>query len=90
MDMDDLVGFVRALKARGLKESVAIKQTVDICKLTPADQWQRRIRDYNRRSKDGKPDKIAAVLVREPERMLQRAAAWSAQAFWIPPAPFTS
>jgi hypothetical protein len=89
MDMDDLVGLVRALKATGLKESVAIKQIVVVCKLKPADQWRRRIRDWNRRSKDEKPDKIAATLARDPDRILERAASWANQAFAIPPAPFS-
>jgi hypothetical protein len=89
MDMDDLVGLVRALKATGLKESVAIKQIVDVCKLEAADQWRRRIRDWNRRSTDDAPDKIAATLARDPHRILERAANWAAQAFAIPPAPFS-
>jgi hypothetical protein len=89
MDMDDLVGLVRALKAAGQKESVAIKQIVRVCKLEPADQWRRRIRDWNRRSKDEAPDKVAATLVRNPDRILKRAANWAAQAFAIPPAPLS-
>jgi hypothetical protein len=89
MDMDDLVGLVRALKATGSKESVAIKQIVDVCKLEPADQWHRRIRDCNRRSKDNEPDKIAATLARNPDQILEIAASWAAQAFAVPPAPFS-
>ena len=89
MDKDDLVGLVRALKAIGLKESVAIKQIVDVCKLEPADQWCRQIRDLNRRSKDNEPDKIAATLARNPDQILEIAASWAAQAFAVPPAPFS-
>jgi len=89
MDMDDLVGLLRALKITGQKESVAIKQIVRVCKLEPADQWRRRIRDWNRRSKDEAPDKVAATLARNPDRILERAARWAAQAFAVPPAPFS-
>jgi hypothetical protein len=87
MDRDDLVGLVRALKARGLREADAIEQIIEACNLTPANQWNRRIRDWNRRSKDEEPNKIAEVLARDPNRILERAAKWAAQAFSIPPAP---
>jgi hypothetical protein len=87
MDRDDLIALVRVLKRRGVKESVAIEQIICTCKLTPAEQWRRQIRDWNRRSKDKEPEKIAAVLARSPDRILERAAKWAAQTFSIPPAP---
>jgi len=91
MDMDDLVGLVRALKATGLRESAAINHAIDACALTPVEQWKRRIRDWNRRSKDKEPDKIAATITRQaggsPDRMLAQAASWAAQTFSTPPLP---
>jgi hypothetical protein len=89
LDIDDLVGLVQALKITGQKESAAIEQIIGVCRLEPADEWRRRIRDWNRRSKDKEPDKVAAMLARNPDRILERAEKWAAQAFAIPPVPLS-
>jgi hypothetical protein len=101
MDRDDILGLVRALIAAQRlehgprsQESVAIRRVVERCKLRNRFT-EREIRDWNRRSKDGKPDKIAAVLLRNvqkksdslslSDRLLLVAEKWAAQTF--PPQP---
>jgi hypothetical protein len=61
---------------------------------TVAERIERHIRDWNARAKDGRPDKIAADLLRKaqqkqshislPERLLEIGRQWAEQTFSLP------
>jgi hypothetical protein len=104
------------LDGEELQESDAIREVIKACRLTPdyfprrervhgkdkppAEQLERQVRDWNRRSKDGRPDGDAATILSEVEKkrgdlpraavVLAMARMWGAQTFAIPPSPTTT
>lgn len=95
MDLNGLLGTVRALRVAGVKESVAIRRTIEACKLN-GQYSERQLRDLNRRSRDGAADRLASVIVQSAkqgksgtlvERIEAIAASWAAQTFARPNPP---